>query len=133
MNLRLLAVPFVLAAVCFVAGALPAAAVSAVATDPLNVRTCGSTECRIVDTLRRGEEVDVRFCEGVWCAITRPGPDGWVHASYLARGYDDDFLDDEYVDDDIYIEPRRHPRRIYRYNPFFDCIGGPSARFCVYD
>jgi uncharacterized protein YraI len=141
MTIRSTALSLGLGAAIIFAGALPAAAVTAVATDPLNVRTCGSTDCSVVDVLRRGEEVDVRFCEGVWCAITRPGPEGWVNANYLTRGgvYDDDVYDDFYDDDfyddgEIYIEPRRrHPRRIYRYNPFLDCIGGPSARFCIYD
>ena len=121
-----------LAAAVLAGSALPALAVSAVATTALNVRTCGSTECRVVDTLHKGEEVDVRFCEGVWCAVEKAGPDGWVNAHYLARGYEDD--DDYYDDDEIYIERRRAPRRIYRYNPFFGaCVGGPNARFCVYD
>ncbi len=69
----------------------PAFAVLAEATTPLNVRTCGSMDCRVVDVLHRGEQVDVRYCEGVWCAIERPGADGWVNANYLTRGgYDDD-------------------------------------------
>lgn len=121
-----------LAATIIGAGTLPAAAVTAFATSPLNVRTCGSTDCRIVDTLRRGEPVDVRYCEGVWCAIEKAGPDGWVNANYLSRDGGDFYDDDDDVD--IYIERRRPPRRIYRYNPFFDaCVGGPNARFCVYD
>ena len=110
---------------------LPALAVSAVATTPLNVRSCGSTDRRVVDVLQRGEEVEVRLCEGVWCAVEKAGPDGWVNANYLERGYADD---DDYYDDEIYVERRRAPRRIYRYNPFIGaCIGGRNARFCVYD
>lgn len=140
MTIRSAAISLGLAAAFVVGGALPALAVPAVATSPLNVRTCGSTDCRVVDVLQRGEEVDVRFCEGVWCAIEGRGADGWVNANYLARGYDDGYDDDDYeddyYDDGFYIEPRRrYPRRIYRgYDPFFGaCIGGPNARFCVYD
>lgn len=132
MNIRSLVISLGLAAACSLAGTLPAAAVSAVATDPLNVRSCGGTDCSVVDVLRRGEEVDVRYCEGVWCVIDRRGPRGWVHADYLTRGYDGE---DIYEDDYDYLEPRRrYPRRIHRYNPFLGaCIGGPNARFCVYD
>ena len=143
MTIRSKATALGLAAAMVVGGALPAFAVSAYATSPLNVRSCAGTDCRVVDVLQRGEEVDVRFCEGVWCAIDRRGADGWVNANYLARaggGYDRDYDDDDYYDrgyyDDFYIEPRRvYPRRFIRRHDagISACIGGPRARFCVYD
>jgi hypothetical protein len=90
--------------------------------------------------------VEVDYCEGTWCAISKPGPDGWVSANYLSRGGgyddDDDYYDDgDYYDDDFYIDApprvirRLPPRRIYRdYGPDFSaCVGGPNAKFCVYD
>ena len=118
--------------------ALPALAATAFATTNVNVRECGSTRCDVLYALRRGDEVDVRFCESAWCAI---GPDEWVNANYLTRdGYDDDYYDDDY-DDDFYIEPRRRSRVYpiypvyprYRGPDFSACVGSPNARFCVYD
>ncbi|MDP1729727.1 MAG: SH3 domain-containing protein [Devosia sp.] len=128
-----------IAALCVsTAGALAA---TAFATTPLNVRAGPGPDYRVVDVLRRGERVDVEYCRGTWCKVTRPGPDGWVSARYLSRGgrsYGDDFYDDDYYDDRFYIVPprivRRYPR-IYRdYDPDFSaCIGGPGASFCIYD
>lgn len=125
-----------LAAAISVGAAVPAIAASAVVDTNLNVRSCGSTDCRVIDVLRRGEVVDIEYCEGVWCFIEKPGRDGWVSARYLSRDglYDDDFYDDDY----FYIEPRRryyNPRRVIRrVEPSFGaCIGGANARFCVYD
>ena len=128
-----------LAAVAVTATGFPALAATAYASTTLNVRSCGSTSCGVIDVLRRGEPVEVRLCEGVWCQVGKAGPDGWVNANYLERerGYDDD----PYYDDDYYYDPppRRiyppYPRRpFYRYDPGFSaCIGGPNARFCVYD
>lgn len=123
------------------AGALAA---TAYATSPVNVRQGPGPGYRVVDVLRRGEAVEVDYCRGTWCAISKPGPDGWVSASFLSRGggyrddYGDDFYDrDDHYDDDFYIDRPRVIRRyptIRRYDPEFSaCIGGPNARFCVYD
>lgn len=137
MTIRSKATALGLAAAIVLGGALPAFAVAAYATSPLNVRSCAGTDCRVLDVLQRGEQVDVRYCEGVWCAIDSRGGGGWVNANYLARdgGYDDDYFDDGYYDDDYYEPRRTYPRRlIRRYDPSVSaCIGGPKARFCVYD
>jgi hypothetical protein len=140
-----------LAAAMTLAGAVPALAVTAEATTDVNVRTCGSTSCRIVDVLRRGEHVEVDYCnENAWCAVRKDGPDGFVHARYLAPGEGEDFGDlrrrgdrrdrhviiidddDDFFDDeDFFFERRRFVRR---FDPFFGaCFSGPNARFCVYD
>lgn len=141
MSLKSLPAAAGLAAAFALAAALPALAVTAVATTDVNIRACGSTDCRILDVLGEGEEVEVEYCDGVWCAIDRSGADGFVHAGYLARAdrdYRDDDYDDyrrgDYRDDDVYFE-RRAPRRYhYRYDSLFGaCIGGPRARLCVYD
>jgi len=115
-------------------------AATAYAASPLNVRSGPGPGYRIVDVLRRGEAVEVDYCQGSWCAISKPGPDGWVSANYLSRGggYDDDFYDDDdYYDDDLYFDRPRVIRRypiIRHYDPSFSaCIGGPNAKFCVYD
>ena len=61
-----------------------------------------------------------------------------MRRSRAAIGQDVHDADDDYYDDEFYIQPRvikRYPRRIYRdYGPDFSaCIGGPNAKFCVYD
>jgi hypothetical protein len=131
-----------LAAAIVIGSALPALAVTAFATTDVNVRSCGSTDCRVVDVLQRGESVDVQYCENAWCAVEKQGRDGWVNAAYLGRdGVDDDddydrYDDYDYYDDGYYVEPRRaYPRRfVRRYGPDFSaCVGGPNARFCVFD
>ena len=133
MSLRTSFAKFGIAAAIIAGTAAPSLAATAIADTNLNVRTCGSTECRVVDVLRRGEAVEVDFCEGTWCFVEKRGRDGWVSARYLSRDryYDDDYYDDDYV----YVEPRRpHRRVIRRVQPYFGaCFGGPNARFCVYD
>jgi hypothetical protein len=44
------------------------------------------TQYGVIDTLRRGETVDVQQCRGSWCYVVKSGPDGWVSANYLNRG-----------------------------------------------
>ena len=136
MSMNLKAAAFGLAVALFAGGALPAFAATAFANANVNVRTCGSTDCRVVDVLHRGERVDVDFCRGSWCAVERRGRDGWVNANFLSRDYYDD---DDFYDDDFYIVPRRRAYPVYPVYPryrgpdFSACIGGPNARFCVYD
>ena len=125
-----------LAAVLVVGAGVPAFAVTAYATDNVNVRSCASTSCSVRDVLQRGERVDVEFCEGTWCAVEKRGRDGWVNANYLSRdSYDDDYYDD--YDDDFYIERPRHRRYIRPVYPIYPsfgaCVGGPNAKFCIYD
>jgi len=64
---------------------LPAAnAAPGVVTGNVNVRSGPGTSYAVVDTLARGTQVDVRRCQGSWCYVEKPGPDGWVSASYLS-------------------------------------------------
>ena len=64
---------------------LPAAnAAPGTITTNVNVRSGPGTNYGVVDTARRGEQVDVQRCEGSWCYIAKPGPDGWVASSYLS-------------------------------------------------
>jgi len=137
---KALALGVALAALC--ATTAGAYAATAFATSPLNVRNGPGPQYRVVDVLRRGEAVEVDYCQGTWCAISKPGPDGWVSANYLSRSgryddYSDDFYDDDYYDDDFYIERRRVIRRyplIRPYDPSFSaCVGGPNASFCISD
>lgn len=133
MSLKRKVLTFGLALAALCATTASAFAVTAYATDPVNVRTGPGTGYRIVDTLRRGERVDIDYCRGSWCFVTKSGPDGWVSANYLSRRVYRDY------DDDFYIYPR-YPRYPYpypfyrRYDPGFSaCFGGPNARFCIYD
>lgn len=88
------------AATVFAASASAAFAVEAVATGSVNVRTGPSTAYSRVDTLVRGENVDISECKSGWCYVTHNGPDGWVSANYLARPR--------------VAEPRRTPRTTHR-------------------
>lgn len=66
---------------------LPAAyAAPGTVTSNVNVRQGPGTNYGVVDTVRRGTQVDVQQCQGSWCYIAKPGPDGWVSSSYLSAG-----------------------------------------------
>ncbi|WP_172123768.1 MULTISPECIES: SH3 domain-containing protein [unclassified Devosia] len=67
---------------------LPAAAQAApgTVTSNINVRSGPGGNYGVVDTVRAGTNVDVQQCEGSWCYIAKPGPDGWVSAQYLSAG-----------------------------------------------
>jgi len=82
-----------LAALALLATTATAFAAPAFATGNVNVRSGPGTGYSRVDTLRRGEQVDVQYCRGSWCYVEKRGPDGWVSANYLSRsggGWDDD-------------------------------------------
>jgi uncharacterized protein YraI len=59
-----------------------ASAAPATATAFVNVRE-QPVNGRVVNTLERGEQVDVQECQGSWCYVIASGQDGWVSASYL--------------------------------------------------
>ncbi|WP_052715835.1 SH3 domain-containing protein [Devosia chinhatensis] len=65
---------------------MAASAAPAIATGNVNVRTGPGTGYGVIDTLRRGEQVDVQYCRGSWCYVEKRGPDGWVSANYLNYG-----------------------------------------------
>lgn len=95
------------------------AALAAVATSSVNVRTGPGTGYSVVDTLRPGEFVAIQDRAGGWCEVSKPGPDGWVSCAYLAGGR-------------VNVMPRVYPR-YYRYDrgPSVDFnfgFGGPSVR-----
>jgi uncharacterized protein YgiM (DUF1202 family) len=61
------------------------AASAAQATGSVNVRSGPGTNFGVVDTLSRGENVDVGECRSNgFCYITHAGPDGWVSSRYLS-------------------------------------------------
>lgn len=75
----------VLSIAAFVLTASATLAAPAIATGGVNVRTGPSTQYAKVDTLFKGENVDVKQCQSGWCYIQHSGPDGWVSANYLAE------------------------------------------------
>jgi hypothetical protein len=64
---------------------MPAAfAAPGVITSNVNVRSGPGTNFGVIDVAARGTQVDVQSCQGSWCYVVKPGPDGWVSASYLS-------------------------------------------------
>lgn len=74
-----------LGAIIVVASSAAALADPAIATRNMNVRAGPGTEFPVVDSLRRGERIDVIGCRRGWCFIEHRGPDGWVSGRYLAQ------------------------------------------------
>jgi uncharacterized protein YraI len=79
-----------------IVGLTAGAAMAAVASASVNVRTGPGTSYGIVDVLRPGESVDITDRDGGWCRVDKAGPNGWVSCNYLvsSRDYDDDYYDD---------------------------------------
>ena len=66
---------------------LPAAyAAPGTVTSNVNVRSGPGTNYGVVDTVRSGAQVDVQQCQGGFCFIAKPGPDGWISSNYLSTG-----------------------------------------------
>lgn len=78
-----------LATLAVLASTAMAAAAPAVATGNVNVRSGPGTGYAVIDTLRRGEQVDVQQCRGSWCYVEKRGADGWVSANYLSSSRPD--------------------------------------------
>ena len=130
---------------------IAASAAPAVATGNVNVRSGPSTGFRVVDTLRRGEHVDIQYCRGSWCFVEKRGPDGWVSANYLSSGrpgWGNDWNDDHWERPRPPRPPHwdrpHHPRPphwnprpprpqpIYPSNPGASmCFNGPNGYFCT--
>jgi len=114
-------------------GITAASAATAFASTSVNVRAGAGTGYRVVDVLHPGEQVEVDYCRGTWCYVTKPGPDGWVSASYLEA---DSYDDDDYYDDDrdyFFIErPQYRHRHVYPRFRSEVCWGGGKASFCFY-
>lgn len=102
-----------LAGFTLLATAAAAYAAPAVATGNVNVRSGPGTGYGVIDSLRRGEPVDVQQCRGSWCYVEKSGPDGWVSSNYLARG------GNSWDDDDNWNPPPRPRPPVYR-PPVYD-------------
>ncbi|NGP18233.1 SH3 domain-containing protein [Devosia aurantiaca] len=147
-----------LAGLTLLATAATAFAAPAVATGNVNVRSGPGTGYGVVDTLRRGETVDVQQCRGSWCYVQKRGPDGWVSSNYLSRGggWNDDDWNGGYnppprprppVYDPPprpphwnprpprpphWNNPRPQPYPVYPSNPGASfCFNGPNGYFCA--
>ena len=72
-----------LAGVTLLVSAGVAMAAPGFATSNVNVRSGPGTGYSAVDTLRRGERVEVAGCREGWCFVEKAGPDGWVSVNYL--------------------------------------------------
>jgi hypothetical protein len=127
-----------LAVLALLATTATAFAAPAFATGNVNVRSGPSTHYSRVDTLRRGERVDVQQCRGSWCYVIKRGPDGWVSANYLSRiGWNND------RDRRPHWNPR--PPRMPHWNPRprpqpwpyhggsggSICFNSPNGYFCI--
>lgn len=141
-----------LAALAMMATTAGAFAATAYATTNVNVRSGPSSYYDAVDTLMRGETVDVQYCRDSWCFVQKRGPDGWVSASYLDRGRPQvqrpprpDWNWDN--DDDYGWNYPRPPQYTYPSYPAYSgnpfprrqhhdnsggqvCVNGPNGYFC---
>lgn len=134
-----------LATLALIATTAIASAAPAVVTGNVNVRSGPGTGYAVVDTLRRGERVDIQQCRGSWCYIEKRGPDGWVSANYLSSGgrpgWDDNWERPRPRPPHWRPAPPRpphwnnpRPRPIYPApnNPGASfCYNGPNGYFCV--
>ncbi len=68
----------------FIISITPILAAPAVAKSAVNVRSGPGTNFAKIDVLYAGEEVTITQCQGGWCYVKHPGPDGWVSKNYLA-------------------------------------------------
>ena len=127
-----------LATLALLATTAAASAAPAFATGSVNVRTGPGTGYAKVDTLRRGEAVDVQYCRGSWCYVEKRGPDGWVSANYLANandGWNNNHRPPHW-------NPRPRPPRPPHWDPApvypsyphksgaSFCFNGPNGYFC---
>lgn len=133
-----------LAAMTLMATAGAAMAAPAYVTGNVNVRSGPGTGYGIVDTIRRGERVEIERCRGSWCFVEKRGPDGWVSANFLERGGRPGWRDDRWDRPPVY---RPHPPRRPRWDdwpsrPYYPdyprggssvCVDGPNGYFCVGD
>lgn len=128
-----------LATLAIIATTVAASAAPAIATGNVNVRSGPGTGFHRVDTLRRGEHVDVQYCRGSWCYVQKRGPDGWVSANYLRSArpnWDNDWHDrwdnprpPRWDYDRPHWNPRPQP---YPSRPGASmCFNGPNGYFCI--
>ncbi|HEV7719412.1 MAG TPA: SH3 domain-containing protein [Arsenicitalea sp.] len=124
MTIRNKIIAAALAVTVVVAGTAAAMASPAIANGNAKVRNYpgGST----IGYLHDGQSVNVLGCNGNWCKVQRPGPDGWVKVVALDFG---GYSDSGYDYDGYYP----HHRHAYFGGGAGVCLGGPGASFCIHD
>jgi Bacterial SH3 domain len=105
MSIKALSLAALFATACTALTATAALAEPGYATAYVNVRS--EPGGYIVDVLFDGEEVDIVDCQGSWCYIKHPGPDGWVKSTYLE--YDDSYDPDPFPEPEPDPEPFPEP------------------------
>ena len=84
MKLQHFLAPAALGAVAWLAAASPSFAVNAAATQLVNARSCGSTDCEVLYQLPAGTQVTVIAQQDGWCQAEWTGyPTAWVSCQYL--------------------------------------------------
>ena len=92
MNTRKSSIVAALAAIgllCTVGSAL--AAQKAVVSEDADLHAKPKLSSAVLDTVDQDEVVKVTQCQGNWCYVTHPGPDGWIKKIYLANDDGSDF------------------------------------------
>ena len=92
MNTRKSSIVAVLAAVgllCTTAAAL--ASQKAVVSEDADLHAKPKVSSAVMDTVDQDEVVKVTQCQGNWCFVTHPGPDGWIKRLYLTNDDGSDF------------------------------------------
>lgn len=121
-----------LAAAVLVASASAAMAAPGVVTGNANVRSGPGTGYSVISSVHYGQYVEIEYCSGNWCHVSKPGRDGWVSAGYLALndGWDDDY-------------PRHHGHHGHNNGNWGHhggwnnsvgintCVSGQNASFCI--
>jgi uncharacterized protein YraI len=122
-----------------------ASAAPGTATTFVNVRAQASSDAQIVNTLERGEAVEIVRCESFWCYVEASGEDGWVAKEYLSTSpgkpgvsigigsngltfgvtIPDTTVPDEYDDEEEYVDGEAcfYERTRYRGNSFCVQVG----------
>ena len=128
---------------------VPAAAGGVVASAAVNVRVGPGGGYPIVDVLGAGQPVRINYCQGPWCLIRQPGPDGWVDANYLTtprhyarHGYVENvdhkspsyaggyYGGERFYDDYSFLERPHQRYRSYDFYGGIICIHGDYAKVC---
>ena len=78
-----------LASVAVLASSTMALAANAIVTQDSYVYASRSTSSEKVNFVEEDDEVTVTKCQGSYCFLKIPGPDGWIKASALDWSYDD--------------------------------------------
>lgn len=62
------------------------AAIAAVVTNPLHLRSGPGGHYRVTESMPAGAHVSIRNCTGTWCHVRFRGEMGYASASYLGQG-----------------------------------------------